>query len=201
VRRAAVALVGGLTFAVAVREVAGREAWRRAPDAVALAAARAWTLPDAGLVVLPTEADVPEALRRALTLRPRDPRLLAALAVGAADPFDAAALALAVHAVAVAPYAGSVADATSARCLAEGEVRAATAVLWRDRARRAAASGRPDRTEVAAEAARSLADARRVLGAVLAVDAALSPTTPGRAPVTERAAQARRLLADLEATP
>ena len=199
--RALVALLGLATFALAAREVAGREAWRRAGTAEDLAAARAGLLPDAGLVALPADAGDVATLRRALVLRPRDPRLLAALAEALPDPLAPDALALAVRATVVAPYAGGVADATTRRLLAAGEARAAAAVLWRDRARRAERSGRPDREEVAREASRALAGAREVLEAVLAVDAALSPTTPGRAPVGERAATARRRLAELEDAP
>ncbi|MBL9087819.1 MAG: hypothetical protein JNM10_11840 [Planctomycetia bacterium] len=195
------AALGVAAFALATREAVGREAWRRATTAAEVAAARAALLPDAGLVVLPLDGEDPAVLRRALALRPRDPRLLAALAAAAPDPLDDAALASAVRASAVAPYAGGVADATTSRLLAAGEELAAAAVLWRDRVRRAAASARPDREELALEAARTLARARAVLGAVLAVDAALSPTTPGRAPVTERAAVARRRLAELEEAP
>jgi len=201
VTRAILALLALGTFALAAREVVGRDAWRRATTVEEIASARAALLPDAGLVVLPQDATDVATLRRALALRPRDPRLLAALAAASPEPLDDAALALAVHASAVAPYAGGVADATTSRLLAAGEELAAAAVLWRDRVRRAAASTRPDREELAREAARTLARARAVLGAVVAVDAALSPTTPGRAPVTERAAVARRRLAELEETP
>jgi hypothetical protein len=201
VGRTLVALLSLVTVGLAAREAVGRAAWRNAETAADLAAARASLLPDAGLVALPFDAGDVATLRRALVLRPRDPRLLSALAEAAEDPLAPAALALAVRATVVAPYSGRVADATTARLLAAGEARAATAVLWRDRARRAAASGRPDREELEREAERSLAGAREVLEAVLAVDAALSPTTPGRAPVTERADAARRRLAELEETP
>ncbi|MFO0933821.1 MAG: hypothetical protein U1E39_14115 [Planctomycetota bacterium] len=199
--RTLVALLGLATFGWAVHEAVGREAWRRACTPAEVEAARASRFPDAGLVVLPADAADVETLRRALVLRPRDPRLLAALAAAGDDPLSPEALALAVRASVVAPYAGGVADATTERLLAAGEARAAAAVLWRDRARRAVSSGRPDRDEVAREAARSLAAAREVLEAVLAVDAALSPTTPGRAPVTERAAAARRRLDELGDAP
>ena len=79
--RTLVALLGLVTFGWAVHEAVGREAWRRAETSDEVAAARASRFPDAGLVVLPLEGGDAATLRRALVLRPRDPRLLAALAM------------------------------------------------------------------------------------------------------------------------
>lgn len=192
---AALALVaGGL-------DLLAREAYRRATDAEGREAARRRALPDANLLDLDDPALPRSALVGALALRPRDPRLLAALAARRDDPLDDDALRLALEAVRVAPHAAGVAHAVTERLLRAGEDLAARAVRAADTVRRAVASGRGDVAPLVEDAAHLRARARAVLDTVIAVDAGLSPTAPGRGPVGERAGLASRLRAELDEAP
>lgn len=197
--RALVAGLAAATFLVAANEVTTRDAARDGVDPEARAAVRRRRLPDADLVDPATDGLA--AADAALAVRPRDPWLLAAAAAARPDPLDDRALALAVRAAEVGPWAGAVADATAARLLAGGQDLATRGRRLRERATRAAAAGRPDAAGLAAEAEVALQRARAVLDAVVAVDAAIAPSTPGRGPLREKAADARQWLEALEGRP
>lgn len=184
----AVALVLATTATLAARETVAR----LAPDAPASA-----RLPDADDV----EEETVAALDRAVTRRPRDPRLLVRAARARGPEDEGEALRLFVRAATVAPYAGHLGSSVAARLLEEGRARVVEAAWWRERARRAVASRAAGSDEVETEARRHRSRARWTLETVLDLDRAIAPRATGRADLSTAALEARALLADLGDAP